>query len=313
MTNRSFANLSVAVGRAAAHTRGMTNPQLLSLPDGRVLEAWDSGPTNGPVLVFHHGSPSSGIAYDSMRGALVRHGIREIAFSRPGYGDSTRLPGHSVAAIAADMAAVLDAKGIDRVYVAGWSGGGPHALACAALLGDRVIATAIIAGVAPYVAEGLDWSAGMGAENIEEFGAAAESPEALTGFMERAWPIYREVSGAEVAGAFGDLVDDVDRGSLTSVFAEDVARSFRDGLRNGYGGWFDDDLAFVKPWGFDVGAINGRVHIWQGEHDRMVPFAHGQWLAAHIPGAVSHLYPEHGHLSLVVDSFDRILGELLAP
>jgi pimeloyl-ACP methyl ester carboxylesterase len=248
-----------------------------------------------------------------MQAALAKRRVRTIAWSRPGYGGSTRLPGRSVADVAADTAAVLDALGIEQAFVAGWSGGGPHALACAALFGDRVRATAVIAGVAPYPAEGLDWSAGMGAENIEEFGAAVEGPEALIGFKERAWPVYRAVTGAEVAAAFGDLIDDVDRGSLTSVFAEDVARSFRDGLRNGYWGWFDDDLAFVNPWGFDLAAITGPVHVWQGEHDRMVPFAHGQWLTARIPGAVPHLHPDQGHLSLVVGSFDRILGELFGP
>jgi pimeloyl-ACP methyl ester carboxylesterase len=284
----------------------------LTLADGRTLEAWIEGEDRNGTLVFHNGTPSSGIPYQPDLDALAARGIRWVSWSRPGYGSSTRQAGRSVGDVAADAREILDQLGVERAYVAGWSGGGPHALACAALLPDRVVATALLAGVAPYPAEGLDYLEGMGAENIEEFGAALESPEALIVFKERNWPIFSRVTGAEVAAAFGDLIDDVDRGSLRDSFAEYIAECFRGGLREGYWGWFDDDMSFVKPWGFDVGAIGGPVHVWQGAHDRMVPFGHGRWLASHIPGAIPHLLPEHGHLSLVVDSFGRILDELLA-
>ena len=214
--------------------------------------------------------------------------------------------------VVADARAILDQLGIDRAYVAGASGGGPHALACAALMPERVIATAVLASVAPYAAEGLDYLAGMGTENVEEFKAALDRPEALIGFKERKWPIFSRVTGGEIAAALGDLVGDVDRGSIKTTFAEYFAATVRGALRPGYWGWYDDDMAFVKPWGFDVGSIPGQVHVWQGAQDRMVPFGHGQWLAAHIPGAIPHLLPEQGHLTLQVDSFPRILDELLA-
>jgi pimeloyl-ACP methyl ester carboxylesterase len=152
----------------------------------------------------------------------------------------------------------------------------------------------------------------MGPENIEEFGASLESPEALIAFKERAWPIWRQVTGDEIAEAFGGLVDDVDRGSLTGDFAEAVAASTREGLRNGYWGWFDDDMAFNRDWGFDIGSLRVPVHIWQGAHDRMVPFAHGEWLAGHVASACAHLHQEHGHLTLVVDTLGPILDEMLA-
>jgi len=114
-----------------------------------------------------------------------------------------------------------------------------------------------------------------------------------------------------VAASFGDLIDHVDRGSLTGEFAEFAAASFREGLRESYWGWFDDDMAFVKPWGFDLGAIRVPVHVWQGGHDRMVPFAHGRWLAAHIPTAIPHLDPEDGHLRIVVQEMPDILDALV--
>lgn len=291
----------------------MPAPTLLTMPGGRDLEVWVEGAADAAAtLVFHNGTPSSGLPYAGDLDALASRDVRWVSWSRPGYGDSTRLAGRSVGDVVADTRGVLDQLGVDRAYVAGHSGGGPHALACAALMPERVIATALLAGVAPYPADGLDYLAGMGAENIEEFEAALGGPEALIPFKERNWPIFSRVTGAEVAAAFGDLIDDVDRGALKDEVAEYYAAAFRTGLRPGYWGWFDDDMAFVKPWGFDVGAISGPVHVWQGAHDRMVPFGHGQWLATHVPGAIPHLFDEEGHLTLVVDQFPRILDELLA-
>ncbi len=210
-------------------------PTHLTMPDGRSLEAWIEGPARATrTLVFHNGTPSSGLPYDGSLEALAARGVRWVSWSRPGYGDSTRQPGRSVASVVADTRAILDGLGVDRAYVAGHSGGGPHALACAALMPERIVATALLAGVAPYPAEGLDYLAGMGELNVEEFNAALEGPEALIPFKERNWPIFRAVTGSDVAAAFRDLVDDVDRGVLKDEVAEYYAAAFRGGLRNGY-------------------------------------------------------------------------------
>jgi pimeloyl-ACP methyl ester carboxylesterase len=284
----------------------------LRLADGRSLDVYLDGPEDGTPLLFHIGTPGAGIPFAPFVQTLADRGLRYVSFSRPGYGSSTRREGRDVVDVVDDSAAVLDAIGADRCYVIGWSGGGPHALACAARMPERVIAAATIGAVAPYHAEGLDWTDGMGAENIEEFGAALAGPEELIGFKERAAPILRVVTPTEVADAFGDLIDDVDRGSLTGAFAEWMADVFHEALRVGYWGWFDDDMAFTRPWGFDLDEVRGPVSVWQGAHDRMVPFAHGEWLASHIPGARPRLFREHGHLSLAVDSIPRIVDELLA-
>ena len=175
-----------------------------------------------------------------------------------------------------------------------------------------MIAVATIGGVAPYPAEGLDWAAGMGAENVEEFEAALAGPEKLIKFKERAAPALRVVTPEGVADAFGDLIDEVDRGSLTGAFSNWMADTFHEALRVGYWGWFDDDLAFVKPWGFSLDEIRVPAFVWQGAHDRMVPYAHGEWLADHIRGARPRLFAEHGHLSLAVDSVPRIVDDLLS-
>ncbi len=284
----------------------------LRLPDGRSLDVFLDGPENGTPLVYHYGTPAAGLPFGPFVETLAERGLRYVSFSRPGYGSSTRSPARIVADVVGDTVAVLDSIGAERCYVLGWSGGGPHALASAALLPERVIATATIGGIAPYPAEGLDWTSIMGAENIEEFGAALAGADELIPFMERAAPALRVVTPEQVGDAFGDLIDDVDRGSLTGPFAVWMADALHEALRIGYWGWFDDDMAFVRPWGFDLHAIQTPVFLWQGGHDRMVPFAHGEWLADHIPGARSRLFAEHGHLTLAVDSFPRIVDELLA-
>jgi pimeloyl-ACP methyl ester carboxylesterase len=213
-----------------------------------------------------------------------------------------------VADAAADTARLLDALGLGRFVTIGWSGGGPHALACAALLPDRCDAAASLAGVAPFDAEGLDFLAGMGRENVEEFTAAARREE-LEAFLERDAAELATVTGEQIGASLGGLVDDVDRAALTGELADTVARMVRRALSTGIDGWLDDDLAFVRPWGFDLASIRVPVSIWQGAHDRMVPFGHGEWLAAHVPGARVHLYDDEGHISLV-GQLPRILDDL---
>lgn len=283
----------------------------LRVPHGRSLDLFLAGPEDGTPLVFHCGTPGAGLPFDPFVATLAERGLRYVGFSRPGYGSSTRRQGRSVVDVVEDTAAVLDSIGAERCYMIGWSGGGPHALACAAILPDRVIATATIGGVAPYPAKGLDWTAGMGAENIEEFGAALAGAEQLIAFKEREAPALRVVTPEKVADAFGDLIDDVDRASLTGEFAGWAADLFHEALRLGYWGWFDDDMAFINPWGFALEEIRTPVFVWQGAHDRMVPFAHGEWLAAHISSARPRLFAEHGHLTLAVDSIPLIVDELL--
>jgi pimeloyl-ACP methyl ester carboxylesterase len=283
----------------------------LSLGDGRSLDVYLDGPETGTPLLFHVGTPCAGLPFAPFVETLAERGLRYVSFSRAGYGSSTRRAGRDVVDVVEDSAAVLDAIGAERCHVIGWSGGGPHALACAARL-PGVIAVATIGGVAPYPADGLDWAAGMGAENIEEFDATLAGPDELVAFMEPMAAMLRAVTPDEVADAFGDLIDQVDRGALTGAFSAWSAEVFHEALRAGYWGWFDDDMAFMRPWGFALDEIRVPTFVWQGAHDRMVPFAHGEWLAANIPGARPRLFAEHGHLSLAVDSVPRIVDELLA-
>lgn len=285
---------------------------MITLTDGRHLEIETSGPERGPVLVFHHGTPGGSEQIQAMARATAARGLRLVTWSRPGYGASTRQAGRSVADVVADTAAVLDHLGADTCLVAGWSGGGPHALACGALLSDRVRGVLCIAGVAPYAVEGLDFLAGMGEDNIEEFGEALKGEAALRPWLDAQRPEMLELTADQVADSLGNLVPPVDVAVLTGEFAEDLASAFRQALSVSVDGWLDDDLAFTRPWGFELADIAVPTYLWQGNEDLMVPFAHGQWLAEQIPGVTAHLEQGEGHLSIGIGALDRMLDELAA-
>ena len=280
------------------------------LPDGRHLDLRVSGPADGFPLVFHHGTPGAATPVRAIERAAHARGLRMVSTSRPGYGDSSRQPGRSVVDAAEDTAAVLAAIGAERCLVAGWSGGGPHALACGARLGAAA-GVLVIAGIAPYGAAGLDWMSGMGEENIIEFSAALQGEGELRAYLLRDSEQLRNVTASDIVSSLETVLPDVDRAVLTGEFGEDMAASFREAIRTGVDGWLDDDLAFASPWGFSLDEISVPVMIWQGSADLMVPFAHGQWLASQLPGASAHLEEGEGNLSVALGALDRMLDELV--
>jgi pimeloyl-ACP methyl ester carboxylesterase len=286
----------------------------LRLPDGRSLDLQVDGPDDGPVLVYVHGTPSSGLIPDDLGRAALGRGMRLVSWSRPGYSTSARQADRMVASFAADAEAVLDELGVERAWAAGWSGGGPHALALAALLPHRFHAVATLAGVAPYAESqgSLDWLAGMGQDNLDEFGASLEGEDPLRRYLDAHVTALRGVRPADIVASMGSLLPDVDRAHLGGDFGEFIAQSFRESLSVSADGWVDDDLAFVEPWGFDLASIHVPVTVWQGSADLMVPFAHGEWLAAHVPGARARLLEGDGHLSIVVGRADEIVEDLLS-
>jgi pimeloyl-ACP methyl ester carboxylesterase len=278
--------------------------------DSRALEVLVEGPSDGFPLVYHGGTPSAAVSFPRLNQAAAASGLRTVTFSRPGYGTSTPHPGRTVGDVAADVVAVLTALGLERFVTLGWSGGGPHALACAALLPGTCLGAATLAGAGPYADPGVaDWSDGMGADNVAEFGAAVTGEHALTEFLTPECEGLAHVTGDQIADAFGDLVPEVDRRALTGDLADYVAESCRRAVLQGVAGWRDDDLAFVRPWGFSLETITVPVSVWQGRLDKMVPFAHGSWLASHVAGARAHLHDDEGHLSLAAQ-LDRIVADL---
>jgi pimeloyl-ACP methyl ester carboxylesterase len=284
----------------------------IRLPDGRDLEVEVSGPDDGPVMLFHHGTPGGSTQFDGMADQVHARGHRLVTWSRAGYGASSRRPGRSVADEVTDALAVLDHVGADSCVVAGWSGGGPHALACGALAPERVRGVLSIAGVGPFGASDLDFLEGMGQENHDEFGAALEGEDAIRAYLYAQRPAILQITGDQIVDQMATLLPPVDRDLLTGDFGDYLAREFRQAVSVSVDGWLDDDLAFTRPWGFDLDAIRVPAYVWQGSEDLMVPFAHGEWLAAHLPKAVVHLEAGEGHLSIGVGAMGRMLDELLA-
>lgn len=284
----------------------------ISLTDGRALDIQVNGAEVGPVLVFHHGTPGSGLPRRKMVEQAAERGLRLVTYSRAGYGDSSRREGRTVADIAEDVTAILDHLGVDRAMTAGWSGGGPHALATGALLPDRITGVLSIAGVAPYAAAGLDFLDGMGEGNIEEFGAALKGESELRPLLDGMREELKDATPEAILGELSTLLPNVDRRQVTEESGEEMAANFREALKNGVDGWLDDDLAFTRPWGFDLAAMRVPTFVWQGSADLMVPFAHGQWLAANVPGSTAHLLEDEGHLSVGVGAMPQMLDELRA-
>lgn len=288
-----------------------TERRLVAMADGRDIEFLVTGPEDGLPLVVHEGTPIGLVISTGLADAAAERGLRVVQAARPGYEGSTPRPGRRVSDVAQDTVAVLAALGADTFVSIGFSGGGPHSLACAALLPGRCLAAASVAGIAPYGAEGLDFMGGMGPENVEEFTLAVRGADALTPFLEKEATVLGQVTGEQIVGALSGLISQADEAVITGEFADGLAAGLRGAVSTGIEGWRDDDLAFTVDWGFGPAALAGRATIWQGDQDYMVPFAHGQWLAARIPGARVHLEPGAGHLTMTVTAIDRILDDLL--
>ena len=289
----------------------MAQKQTLSLVDGRTLDFYVSGPEGAMPLIWHHGTPDSGLQFDSVRNSVADRGLRLITMSRAGYGTSSRSAGRRVVDVAADTEALLDFLGATTCLMAGTSGGGPHALACASRM-DAVLATAIIAGVAPFDAPGLDFLAGMGEENVVEFGHAVEGEQVLRTYLEEAREVMMSGGVEGLLQAMNSVLPDVDRALLSGDLAEEFVLSTNEALASGVDGWLDDDLAFCQPWGFALGEIKSPVTVWQGDVDLMVPYAHGVWQSQTIPNARARLLPGEGHLSIGVGKLEEIIDDLIS-
>jgi pimeloyl-ACP methyl ester carboxylesterase len=265
-------------------------------PDGRVLAVAEWGDPQGVPLFALHGTPGGRISYWSDPGLYARVGLRRLTIDRPGYGESTRLPGRSVADVVPDVLTIAGELGIGSFAVTGGSGGGPHALALAALLPDRVLRCLAQVSIAPYAAKGLDWLDGMTEGNVEEFTAAADGEEAHRAIAERERATTLQRLAERRADFLGDgyQLSEADQ-RQAERHLDRVRHQLEAGLAPGVDGWVDDMLAFVKPWGFELDAIRCPVLFGYGRADTLVPAAHGDWLVAHVPDAVADI-SDAGHL-----------------
>lgn len=271
-------------------------------------------PAGTPVFVLH-GTPGSRFSGQHPHPERVtRVGLRVITYDRPGYGRSTRQPGRSVVDCVAEVAAIADELDFERFAVTGVSGGGPHALAVAARLPERVTRAESNVCCAPYETPGLDWFAGMDPSNVKEFGWALDSEATLARELEREAQRALEHLDEDPAAMLSDF--DLSASDRAVLEDEDVRwqlrKSLREALSQGVWGWVDDDLAFIKPWGFEVAEIRVPVQIRYGAGDVLVPAGHGAWLGAHVPDAVVLVERDAGHLSTPDEHLTRIQALLAA-
>jgi pimeloyl-ACP methyl ester carboxylesterase len=277
----------------------MTTMHDVRLTDGRTVRVHDSAaPGSAEVftVLWHTGSPQTGALLDPLLTAADVRGIRLFSYGRPSYGGSSPLRGRDVASAAGDVEQIAEELGVGRFATMGASGGGPHALACAALLPDRVSGVVSIAGLAPFAAEGLDWFAGMASDGAS-LRAAAEGRSSRERYEETAEFDPASFNARDFAALDGKWVS----------LGHDVAKASADGPE----GLIDDDLAFVNPWGFDVSSITAPALLVHGGADRVVPLAHSEWLLDHLEDAELWIRPKYGHVS-ILDAAPLALDWLLA-
>lgn len=260
----------------------------LDLGDRRTLHAYDTGADGGDgqlAVFWHHGTPNIGAPPEPLFAVAVRLGIRWVSYDRPGYGGSTTHRGRNVASAAAYASSVADALGIERFAVMGHSGGGSHALACAALLPERVLGVVSMAGLAPFGAEGLDWFGGMADSCAASLHAAAQgraTKERYEAEAEYDPEMFTEADHGALSGSWSWVLDVVNPA-----------------VEAGPGGLIDDDLAYVAPWRVDPARVRAPVLLVHGGWDRVVPSSHGEWLARRCPSAKLWLRPDDGHISIL--------------
>ncbi|MFD9423458.1 MULTISPECIES: alpha/beta fold hydrolase [unclassified Streptomyces] len=278
--------------------------------DGRHLMVERLGDPRGRPVFLLHGMPGSRLGPAPRGMVLYQRHTQLIAYDRPGYGGSDRHAGRRVIDGVEDVRAIADSLGLERFAVVGRSGGAPHALACAALMPDRVTRTAALVGLAPWDAEGLDWFEGMAASNVLAYSTAAADPDGLAeSFI---------IRSAEIRQNPVRLLDDLRRELTDSdrVVVNDAGirsmllRNYREGLRTSAYGWIDDAIALCRPWGFDPASITGPVMLWHGEKDVFTPVGHTRWLAGQIPGVTAVLEPAAAHFD-ALSALPGILNWLL--
>ncbi len=253
--------------------------------DGRQLSTQVYGDPDGRPVILLHGTPGSRLGPHPRSAVLHRMGVQLIAFDRPGYGESDRLEGRRVADVVADVEAIADLHDLEKFSVVGRSGGGPHALACAALLPERTARAAVLVGIAPHGADGLDWFDGMAQSNVVEFTAAVNSYAEIVAHTREVASAVRADPASLIARLHAELPDSDRRVVADRGIRSMLIKTYAEALRTSDYGWVDDAVAFCSDWGFDPASITVPVLLWHGASDVFSPASHARWLADKIPSA----------------------------
>jgi pimeloyl-ACP methyl ester carboxylesterase len=284
---------------------------VIKTPDGRSLEVAAVGDPRGATALFHHGTPGSAPLAKLLANVANDAGVFVVTTSRAGYGPSDRMAARNVVDVVPDARSALDHFDRDHYVAVGWSGGGPHALACGALDVPRCRGVVSIAGVAPSEGD-FDWTAGMGQENVDEFELAKRGGEEYEEYTKVVADVLSEATAENLPELFGGLISPVD----ASVFDDPgtsslMCDSFRHGLKDTPWGIVDDDQSFLRPWGFQLADVTVPCEVWFGDHDLMVPASHGRYLVANLPNVRAEHWPDDGHISLFMLRMSRMMDHVL--
>jgi pimeloyl-ACP methyl ester carboxylesterase len=280
--------------------------------DGRRLWVEVAGDLSGSPVFLLHGTPGSRLGPRPRSLLLHRLGVRLISFDRPGYGGSDRLPGRRVADAAMDVAAIADAYGLDQFAVAGRSGGGPHALACAALLPERVSRAAVLVSLAPREADGLDWFGGMADSNVDAYAGPEGRLDRVIARLTETADIVRDDPASLIAKLQEEMTDDDRRVVADAGIRLGLMRAYAEALRQSAYGWIDDVRAFRTEWGFDPATVSAPVLLWHGERDMFSPVSHSRWLGSRIPDAMVVVKSDAAHfnaLSVLPDILQWLIAD----
>jgi pimeloyl-ACP methyl ester carboxylesterase len=279
---------------------------MVKTEDGRLLSVDVTGDADGKPVFLLHGTPGSRLGPRPRGSLLHRLGIQLISFDRPGYGQSDRKPGRRVADAAADVAAIADAYGLGSFAVAGRSGGGPHALACAALLPERVKRAAVLVSLAPREADGLDWFGGMADSNVDAYAGVEGRLDRVVDRLTAAADVIRDDPASLIAGLEAELTDDDRQVVADAGIRSLLMRAYSEALRNSAHGWIDDVRALRTPWGFDPASVEVPVLLWHGERDVFSPVGHSLWLGERIRDSTVIVKSDAAHFSAL-----RVLPDVL--
>lgn len=282
----------------------------VKLESGHTIEVSEGGDPDGVPVFSLHGTPGSRILFGPHLQDATKRGIRLIGYSRPGYGGSTPHKGRRIVDGASDVAEIANSLGLKRFAVWGFSGGGDYALACAAMLPDRVVAASSLSTLGPYGVEGFDFFNGMGEYNVEDYKLMMSDQPRWEAKSRQDAEVMAKQTKADRVNMIGSLLSEVDKAANTDEVDDFFHSQIEDGVRNGIDGGMEDQVATVMPWGFDPSSIEVPLQIWHGRLDRFVPFSHGQWLASRIPQAEAHLEENDGHITMFVNRIPEVQGWL---
>ena len=276
---------------------------------GVTVRVRESGDPAGKPVVHFHGTPGSRLELAFADEVLEAAGIRLVAFDRPGYGGSTQIP-FGLTSVARLAVAVADRLGINQFHTTGWSGGGPFAMATAAVSGGRVPTVGVMAGAGPFqlVPGAVDR---LSEGDIAAAKLLPDDPQAacerfVEGFdlkpaLEDATSLYR---------AFEPLLSESDR-AIWDLNKEGILSEMREAMSQGVWGCGWDNVAWIGPWDFDPESLECPVLLWYGSEDRMAEPSHAYWLEEHLPDARLTMYEGEGHLLPFVH-LEEMLTELLS-